>query len=111
VQRKIEIPDRKRRVAGEGNPAKKFNQGYLPLGTAETSLDIAENLFYLRRFAEVLGAICFSATGETVKLRIAADLGNFIVQAIAAQHAEMPVMIRSAITFRLIFHDTPPLHV
>jgi hypothetical protein len=65
--------------------------------------------FYRCRFAEIIGAIGFSTAGETVIAGITGDPGNLIVHPVAAQHAQMPVMIGSTGTFRLIFlHDTPP---
>jgi hypothetical protein len=58
----------------------------------------------LCRFTEILGAMGFSATGETVIAGITGDPGNLIVHTVAAQHAEMAVMIGSTGTFRLVFH-------
>jgi hypothetical protein len=40
--------------------------------------------FNLCRFAEVLGAIRFSSTGETVKFGISADPGDLIKHPLAA---------------------------
>jgi hypothetical protein len=50
----------------------------------------------------------FSAAGETVIAGIKGDPGNLIVHAFAAQHAQMSVMIGSAGTFRLFFHQATP---
>lgn len=72
-------------------------------------LDSRKISFNLCRFAEILGAIGFSATGETVISGITGDPGNLIVHSVAAQHAKMPVMIDSTGTFRLIIHFDFPL--
>jgi len=61
-------------------------------------------LFNLCGLAQILGAMGFSATGETVIAGIKDDPGNLIVHAVAAQHAKMPVMVGSTGTFRLIIH-------
>jgi len=46
----------------------------------------------------------FSATGETVIAGVMGNPGNLIVHSVAAQHAQMPVMIGAAGTFRQVFH-------
>jgi hypothetical protein len=61
-------------------------------------------LFNLCGLAQILGAMGFSATGETVIAGIKDDPGNLIVHTVAAQHAKMPVMVGSTGTFRLIIH-------
>jgi hypothetical protein len=64
----------------------------------------ADLSFNLRRFAEILGAVGFPATGEAVKLGISRYPGNLVMHSVAAQHAKMTVMIGSAVTFLLIIH-------
>ena len=56
------------------------------------------------RFAEILGAIGFTAARETVKLRIAGYSGNLIVPAVAAQHAQMGVVRAAAPAGTLVIH-------
>lgn len=46
----------------------------------------------------------FSATGETVVAGVRGDPGNLIEHAVAAQHAQVPVMIGAAGTFCRTFH-------
>jgi hypothetical protein len=71
----------------------------------------AESSFNLCRFAEILGAIRFSAAGETVIAGFSGDSGDLVMHSVAAQHAQMPVMIGPAGTFRLILHHGSTFHV
>ena len=80
-------------------------------GLITLALISAEYSFDLCRFAEILGAMGFSAAGETVIAWITADPGNLIVHSVAAQHAQMAVMIGPAGTFRLFFHHDPTFHL
>jgi hypothetical protein len=67
--------------------------------------------FNLCRFAEIVGAIGFSATGEAVIAGISGDPGDLVMHAVAAQHAQMTVMIGSTGAFRLIFHYDSAFHL
>ena len=62
-------------------------------------------LFDLCRFTEIFGAMGLSATGEAVITRVSGDPGDLVEHAVAAQHAQMSVMIGAAGTFRPVFHD------
>jgi hypothetical protein len=68
------------------------------------TLTAADGSLDLCWFAEILGAIRLSPAGETVEFRIGGDPGNLVMHPIAAQHAEMPVMISSTGAFFLIRH-------
>jgi len=56
-------------------------------------------LLDLGRFTQVFGAIGLAAAGKAVKLRIAGYLLDLFVEPIAAQHAQMSMMVRSAAAF------------
>jgi hypothetical protein len=65
----------------------------------------------LRRFTEIFGTIGLSATGEAIVFGLTGDPGDLVILSVAAQHAEMPVMICSTGAFRLIFHCGPTFHL
>jgi hypothetical protein len=65
-------------------------------------------LGYIRRFAEILGAVCLATAGETIKLRLTGYPGNFIMYSVAAQHTEMGMFIAAASARSLVFHSTLP---
>jgi hypothetical protein len=66
--------------------------------------------FNLCRLAEILGTIGFTPAGEAVIAGFAGDSGNLVEHSIAAQHAEMPVMIDSAGTLLQVFHFESPFY-
>lgn len=67
-------------------------------------------LFYFSRFAEVLGAVGLTSAGETVIFGVAGNPGDLVEHPVAAQHAEMAVMISPAPAFCLTFHEESAFH-
>ena len=62
------------------------------------------DLFYFGWFAEILRTVGLSAAGETIILGITGGFGYFFVFSVAAEHAEMSVMIGATGAFFLLFH-------
>jgi hypothetical protein len=76
------------------------------VGTTPTRISLD-----LCRFAEILGAIRLAPAGETVESWVGGDPGNLVVHPVAAQHAQVPVMICSAGAFLLISHHSTTFHL
>jgi len=57
-------------------------------------------LFFDRGWlTQVIGAVCLAAADEAVEFRITGYTGDFLLQTVAPQHAEMFVLIRPAVAF------------
>ena len=67
-------------------------------------------LFDLCRFTEVVGTVGLAAAGETIKLGIAGYTGNFSMHSVAAQHAEMAVVISTTPALSRGFHVHLTIH-
>jgi hypothetical protein len=89
----------------------EFICGYCVFFGINASTAFGKKSLYLSRFAEILGAIRLSSAGEAVEFWIGGYSGNLVMHSITAQHAEMPVMISTAGTFRLVGHLPTSFHL
>jgi hypothetical protein len=70
---------------------------------------IEAELLYGSRVAQIFGAICLAAAGETIEFWITAYLGNFIINPVTSQHTEMAMVIGAAAAFCVGCHGSSPV--